>query len=364
MSDEDLYGTGLAARAADVAEAAGQYAEEADIRRVLSPEVSKALVMAGFARHFVPRRFGGAAGSAVDLLAATADVGARCTSAAWCGALAAGAARMGVFLPEQGQAELWADGPDAYVVGALVPSGRPKPVSGGWRLSGRWAFTSGADHADWAFVAVPIPGGDTGEYSFLAVPRSEFTVVDTWHNTGMRGTGSNTVVLDDVFVPKDRAFDRDDMLRGHPVGSTAPCHTVPLRALSGVIFAAAGLGAARGAFRAWMPGAGERVGAEAVARAAGEIDMAAQLLRRAAAGCDVSAVSPTDALRNPYDCALAADVLVTAVERMFRTAGTRGQLATDPLQRFWRDLHCLSSHTALRLGPSGTTYGEHLLSAS
>jgi alkylation response protein AidB-like acyl-CoA dehydrogenase len=354
--------TGLATRAADAAVTAGRHAQEADRERVLSPQVVKAMVSAGFARHFVPRRFGGAEGSVAELLAAVATVGEECVSAAWCAALTAGAARMGAFLPEQGQAELWADGPDAVIAGALVPAGQPRPARGGWRLTGQWAFTSGADHANWALVAAPLPHGDTVKPHFFAVARDQFTVRDTWHNVGMRGTGSNTLVLDDVFVPQHRLFDREQLILGRPVASAAACHTAPLRALSGILFAAPALGGAQGAQRAWIAHAGARAGAAAVARTAGEIEMAALLLRRVAASCDAGAVSPTDLVRNPYDCALVADTLVTAVERMFRAAGSRGQLATEPLQRFWRDLHCLASHVALRLEPTGAGYGKHLLS--
>lgn len=268
---------------------------------------------------------------------------------------------MGAFLPEQGQAELWADGPDAFVAGALIPSGRAEPADGGWRLTGEWPFTSGINHADWALVAAPVPHGDTFTPYFLAVSRGQFTIRDTWHSIGMRGTGSNTLVLDDVYVPAHRAFDRDAMLLGRPIGSTARCHTVPLRALSGILFATPALGGARGAMRAWIAGTGGRIGADIVADVAGRIEMAALLLQRVADSCDAGGVSRDDTVRNPYHCAIATDILVTATERMFRAAGSRGQLTTSPLQRFWRDLHCLASHTALRPEPTGVAYGRHLL---
>lgn len=360
-TDADRASGALLERAADAAVTAGRHAEEADRERVLSPEVVKATVAVGFARHFVPRRFGGVDGTATDLLAATAMIGERCTSAAWCGALAAGAARMGAFLPEQGQAELWADGPDTLVAGALIPSGRAEPVDGGWRVTGEWPFTSGVDHADWALVAAPVPCGDAFNPYFMAVSRGQFTIRDTWHSVGMRGTGSRTLVLDDGYVPAHRAFDRAEMLLGRPVGSVARCHTVPLRALSGILFAAPALGGARGAMRAWIDGTVSGVVAGTVADVAGHIEMATLLLQRVAGNCDAGGVSRADALRNPYHCALATDILVRATERMFRTAGSRGQLTTGPLQRFWRDLHCLASHTALRLEPAGASYGRHLL---
>jgi two-component flavin-dependent monooxygenase len=364
---------GTAALVADTASTAARHAEKTDTNRVLDPEVVQALVTAGFARHFVPTRWGGADGSVVALLEATALVGQSCTSAAWCGALAAGAARMGAFLPEQGQAELWAEGPDAVVAGALIPVGGAEKVAGGWRLSGEWDFTSGVDFADWALVAGLVRDEGGSRPRFFAVPRGDYQIRDTWFSVGMRGTGSNTLVLDDVFVPEHRAFDRENMLLGRAVGSRAPCHVVPLRAISGILFAAPALGAARGALREWSARMAEKLGPTGiplredrstqltVARSAGEVDAAELLLRRVAEICDRGAPDPADAVRNPHDCALAVDCLVGAVERLFRTAGSRGQLTAEPLQRFWRDVHCLSSHVALQLEPTGAAYGRYLL---
>ncbi|RZU51614.1 two-component flavin-dependent monooxygenase [Krasilnikovia cinnamomea] len=364
---------GLGASAEKAALIAGQYAEAADAARVLPAEVAEALAAAGFARHFVPGRWGGSDGAVADLLEAAATVGRACPSAAWCAAVAAGAARMGVFLPRDGQAELWAQGPDSVVVGALVPSGECRPVPGGWVLSGTWPSTSAVDHSDWALVAVPVRTDAQARIFFFAVPRKDYGVTDSWFTVGMRGTGSNTLTMHEVFVPAHRVFDREAMLRGQAVDSTAPCHRVPLRAVSGVLFAAPALGAARGAFAAWSasmtdrlvaPGAAPALRSQAqqvAARSAGEIDAAELLLRRVARACDRGGLSPAEAVRMPYDCALAVDLLVGAVERVFRAAGSRGQSTAGPLQRLWRDIHCLSTHVALQAETAGAAYGDHLL---
>lgn len=350
---------------------AGRHAEDADAHRQLHPEVAEALVEAGFARHFVPAAFGGHDGTATALLDAVAVVGQECTAAAWCASLAAGASRMGVFLPAAGQAELWAAGPDVHVAGALIPSGRAERVTGGWRLSGEWDFTSGVDHAGWALAAGMVRDGDRARPWFFAVPRAQYRTKDTWFATGMRGTGSNTLLIDDVFVPADRAFDREDMLRGHAIGSASPCHVAPLRAISGILFASPALGAARGALRSWTRTAAAKVARTGAAEsrsltataadARGEVDVAELLLRRVAESCDRGEFDPGTEARNPYDCASAVDRLVGVAERLFRTAGSRGQLATDPLQRFWRDLHGLASHVALQPEPLAVAYGSRLL---
>ncbi|TDC42871.1 acyl-CoA dehydrogenase family protein [Micromonospora sp. KC213] len=354
--------------AGQVAALAARHAEDSDAHRTLSPEVIEELIRVGFCRHFVPQRWGGVAGTFTELLAATATVGAGCTSAAWCASLAAGAGRLGAFLPEDGQRELWGDGPDALVVAGLTPTGTASEVPGGWLVRGEWRYVSGVESSDWAFVCGPGPESGQGPMFFL-VPRADYRVLDTWFPTGMRGTGSNTVVVDGAFVPRHRAFLRESMWRGHSVGSTARCHTVPLRVASGLLFAAPALGAARGAIAAWSarlggtrdPASGDRAaGHRDLAWAAGMADAAGLLLQRAAQVADQPSVTPLEAVRNPMDCALAVEQLVNAVQRLFRAAGTSGQFAGEPLQRFWRDVHFLASHAALRLGTASEPYGRQL----
>ncbi|HEX6970567.1 MAG TPA: acyl-CoA dehydrogenase family protein [Micromonosporaceae bacterium] len=371
MPGQVMHRVGLTAAAEHVAAIAARYAEDSDAHRTLSPEVVEEIVRAGFCRHFVPRRWGGGSGTFVDLLVATAVVAAGCTSAAWCGALAAGSARLGVFLPEEGQRDLWADGPDALVVAGLTPGGSATEVADGWLVSGEWRYVSGCESSDWALVCGPAPSGGSVTRFFL-VPRHDYRILDTWFPTGMRGTGSNTVVIDGALVPRHRSFLQEDMRQGRAVGSAEPCHTVPLRVASGLLFAAPALGAARGALSAWSTrvAGGGRAAVDAaaecreLARAAGDVDAAELLLHRAARVADQGRVTPTEAARNPMDCALAVEYLVGVVQRLFRTAGTSGQFAEEPLQRFWRDVHFLASHPALRLDTAGDAYGAHLLAAA
>ncbi|MEV5437261.1 acyl-CoA dehydrogenase family protein [Streptomyces sp. NPDC052682] len=359
--------TGLLDRARQVAGTAAQYAADADTSRELAPAVVDGLVKAGFARHFVPARFGGSQGTTTELLEAVAALAEGCASAAWCASVTAGAARMCAFLPEAGQRELWQRGADTVVVGALMPRGAVTEVAGGWRVTGEWEFTSAVGFSHWALVCALVPQGERHEPWFFALPRADYQVADTWSAVGMRGTGSHTLSVDNVFVPRHRGFPRDAMLAGRAVGSTARCHTAPLRLISGLLFAAPALGAARAALRVWSEhtamdadehNPGPRLTA---ARAASTLDAAGLLLERAARVADAPAATPLEQVRNPADCAHAVDQLVDVVERLFRTVGSTGQLAAHPLQRIWRDVHCLASHVALRFDTAGGAYGARLL---
>lgn len=354
---------------------AAQYAADADTGRSLHPEVVDAILDAGFARHFVPHRWGGDAGTVTDLLRSVAALGESCTSAAWCASVMAGAARMGAYLPEAGQKELWAKGADTKVVGALMPRGTAEAVAGGWRLSGAWEFTSGVTFSDWALICALAPAGEHREAWFFAVPRADYQVRDTWFSVGMRGTASSTLVVEEAFVAEHRAFMRSDMMAGRSVGSPARCHTAPLRLLSGLLFAAPALGAARAALASWSERTAARSEAggtrtfalrdlHIAARAAGETDAAALLLERAAAVADLPRATAREAVRNPADCALAVDRLVGVVEELFRAAGSQGQLDSEPVQRIWRDIHCLASHIALRWETAADSYGSQLLTSA
>ncbi|MEU9033259.1 acyl-CoA dehydrogenase family protein [Streptomyces sp. NPDC048383] len=363
MSDSDLL-----LRAEELASVAVHYADRADSDRMLSRTVTDGIVDAGFARRFVPARWGGDAGSTTGLLDALDALAQGCTSTAWCASVVAGAGRMGAFLPEAGQAELWAEGANTPVVGALMPRGSATAVNGGWRVTGEWDFTSAVGFSEWALVCALVPqGGERQVPWFFALPRRDYQVADTWAAVGMRGTGSNTLLADNVFVPAHRGFARQRVTEGRAVGSDARCHTVPLRLLSGVLFGAPALGAARAALRLWADGSGAGTAGEdrglrlSLARAVIAVDGAALLLARAARIADAPGASELELVRSPADCAFAVEQLVDVVERLLRSAGSAAQLAGHPLQRIWRDVHSLSSHVALEFDPVGDAYGSRLV---
>jgi alkylation response protein AidB-like acyl-CoA dehydrogenase len=368
---------------ADLAALAGDGATEAETNRRVAPEVVEAMLAAGFARYFVPARWGGdsATASFVDLVDSVVAVGQVCGSTAWVASLTASLGRMGAFLPIEGQQDLWSDGPDTLVVGALMPLGRAEPVDGGWRLSGRWPFVSAVEYSDWALVCGMAARGEQSEARFFAVPRTEYAIEDTWFNVGMRATGSNTLVLDEVVVPATRSFSRDDLIAGRAVATTDPCHLAPLKAGNGLSFGAPVLGTARGALAAWsayigakrqpkgaaagngVSGGSGTVDEMTLARASGEIDAAQLLLERAAGIADRGAAAPLAVAQNSRDCALAVDMAVTAVDRLFRAAGTTGQASSSPLQRFWRDVNVGATHVVLKFELAAVAYASQLLDA-
>jgi two-component flavin-dependent monooxygenase len=371
--DDSLPRTALSPAAlADLVALAGDRAAAAEASRRLDPGVARAVVDCGFARHFVPSRWGGTEGNFTDYVRAVGEVARADAATGWCAAVFASVARMAGYLPPEGQRFLWADGPDTLIAGALTPRGTAQRFNGGWRLSGKWPFISGIHYAAFTIVCCTV---DDGEVRYLAVPASSYQIEATWFNVGMSATGSDTLVLDEVFVPQERSFRRDDLLTGRPRTPAAACHRVPLTSVTGLSFATPALGAARGALAEWSAlAAAKRAAGNAgggtnllygtdgvvseltLARTSGELDSAQLLLERVAAAADRGELSAEERVRAQRDCALVADIAVTAANRLMRAAGTRGQASADSLQRFWRDANSAAGHTVLQFDAAARAY--------
>ncbi|MXM68976.1 hydrolase [Streptomyces sp. HUCO-GS316] len=350
---------------------AAQHARQAERDCRLDPKVSEALRDAGFARHFVPARWGGQEGSFLHCLEAVAEVSRADPSAGWCAAIAASLSRMAAFLPEEGQRTVWEHGPDALVVGALVPGGSAQAAPGGWLLGGRWPYVSGVHASDAALLAaqVPVTGGRK-QVRFLLVPRSAYGIERTWDTVGMRGTGSDTLVLDQVYVPVTHTFLLTELASGRGPGGAPACLTVPLKNVSGLTFAAPVLGAVRGALEAWSravvrkraaarPGQEPSVSAELdLARSTAQADAAELLLTRAAHDADRLLLSDEwSGARAQRDQVAAVDLLLDAADRLQRTGGTGAQSVHGDFQRFWRDARTAAGHAVLQWEPAARRFG-------
>lgn len=359
--------TALVEAGSEVAGLAAQWATAADETGRLDRQAVDAIVAAGFARHFVPTRWGGHGGTFAAWTRAVARIGASCGATAWTASLASGVGRMAGYLPLDGQRDVWSDGPDAVVVASFTPAGTAERVPGGWRLSGQWPFVSSVEYSDWALVLAPSTDGRR----FFAIPRADYSVRETWSNLGMRATGSDTLVIDDVVVPDSRSCLRANLNEGMPMASTERCHQVPLKAVTGLMFATPMLGATRGMLRESISESRRHVGSStlsatqlaahrlAVARSSAAIDAAGLLLDRVANTAD-EAPEYTD-LRVAQDCrdsAFAAELLREAADRLIRVAGTGAFAGDRPIQRFWRDVQTSASHAALRFTDRAEAYAD------
>lgn len=338
-----------------------------DMRR-LPDKVVDAMVGTGLHRAYQPARYGGYEldfAFQVDLGDA---LGQGCASAAWCGVFYCQHPLVVAMMPPQAQDEVWAE-PDALVANAFfTPATTCTPVDGGYVLDGTWIISSGVDHCAWNNLNVMAPQVDgPPEHRFMLVPKTDYKVIDDWHATGLCGTGSNSVVLEKVFVPAHRTLRTLDCLGGPTPGSAASdsyLYRLPLMATFPVGPATVAPGIATGVLEGLLAGMAGRknVGGAAIAdlptahlrlsEAAAEIDAARALLRQDCEEIDAMGQSsevPDVVRRAAYrrDWSYAVELCRRAVERLHPLNGAKGLAAGNVAQRLWRDIHAVSAHAAL-----------------
>ena len=263
--------------------------------------------------------------------------------------------------PEDGRAELFAGGPEALAPAPLAPTGTANAVDGGYRVTGTWEWATGVSHGDWVLVHA-IEVGPELRTVFVAVPRAEVEVDDVWFTSGMRATGSNTVRIDDVFVPARRAVPATSLLLdAEPLpGDGMARH--PVASVLALVAAAPALGAAEAAVDLFRQRLTERVLAYSLGDR--QRSQPAAQVRLATAMSDLTAarVRWDTAIRELVaDCAaggadeerrvasrLAAAATVRASRSVISTvcegAGASVYLSTSPLQRLQRDVEVLKGH--------------------
>ena len=343
-----------------------------ELRRVPDETVSD-LLATGLHRIGVPKRFGGldvGYGVALDV---AAELGRGCPSTSWCYGLWAAHAWLVGYWPLQAQQEVFGETPDTLLSSSLNPGKSTcEPVDGGYRLSGRWEFSSGCDHAGWVMLGAP----SIGERNWALVPRSDFKIVDTWHVSGLRGSGSKDIVTEDAFIPRHRILDVNTAGNGDWTGwelHGQSRYRVPIGALLGWDLVAPMAGIAQGMideFTARLEGTsgpGRTADSPAVharlAQASAETDAARtvmqqdikEILRK---GKDGEPFTLLERARFRRDKAFTVQLCQQAVNRLFDISGGHGIFDSTPLQRFHRDAQAMAHRDGLVMDLGGRDYGR------
>src|ERR1700758_3023503 len=245
----------LLARAEALVPTLRERAPRAEQLRRLPDETIADLHSSGLFRVLQPARVGGSELPFRTLFELTAVIARGCGSTSWVLAnLAAHHWLLGMWHPEA-QDEIWGESPDSLISSALIfARGRAQRVERGYRLSGRWPFSSGIDASAWNMFGAVVSDEETGqsEHRMLLVPASDYKIIDTWEVIGLAGTGSKDVEVNDIFVPAYRTLATERIKGGPNRGSELnPGTLYKLPAVSLFAFAVAGvsLGIARGAIR-------------------------------------------------------------------------------------------------------------------
>ena len=186
-------------------------------RRVVDENIA-AIRQAGLFKIMVPRRFGGLQTDIRTKLEVSRELAKGCGSTAWVTTLLNVCSWFAGLGSAALQEDIWGANPEARIAGVFSPQARVKHADGGLVVSGKWPWASGCLHADWAMVGVPVvdEAGAEIDQGLAFIPMEEVTIEESWFVTGMKGTGSNTIVAAEVFIPAHRIISISALLAGKP----------------------------------------------------------------------------------------------------------------------------------------------------
>ena len=353
-------------------------------RRVVEESI-QAMTDAGLFKLAVPKRYGGYETSMRTMLEVSAAVAEADGGTAWVLTLTNVCAWFTGLLPQQAQDEVFGADQDAKVAGVLAPTAESRKVDGGWRVSGKWFYNSGSWHATWAVMGIPITdeAGEVVNQGLALIPRADMELEETWFVAGMRSSGSNCLVAEDIFIPEHRV-----MLVPPAIGGEYPSEHLDTEALyrsafvpvAALVLVGPQLGMGRAAldfvtaraakkaisytfFTAQQDSVGFQL---QIAEAARLIDTAHLHAYRAAADIDEAAASGVypDFLtraRVRSDTGYVAECITRAIDILLSAHGAGSFADVSPLQRIWRDSATAARHAVVSPVISYEVYGKALL---
>lgn len=372
------------ARVAALAPSLRERAAEAEALRRLPDATVSELRDSGLLGVMTPTRWGGSELGAETMIDVTVALSAACAATGWVYMLWTAHCWMLALFPEPAQRELWGT-PNVLASSVVSTVGDVEQVPGGYRWTGRGFFSSGVDHSHWLTAAVQVPSEAGRELRWLLIPRADYSIVDDWHTVGLRGTGSKTVLFDDIFIPQYRSITHDDSENGTAPGATL--HDNPMFCGTSTVnftaaMAAPAMGIARGfvdLFEARLAG---RVGddparpfaapglsttASRFAEASAELDAALALARdhaRRFSAVPARDVPVSDRARFRRDQAFCAQVARRVVNTLYEECGAGGLAESSPFQRVWRDANAAAAHHGLSWDWLGENWAQTLVAGA
>ncbi len=348
------------------------------------PEETMADIVATKAlRACMPKQFGGFElpfGTHTDV---AMEIAKHCGSSGWvAGIIGSHNWWLGKYQLEA-QQEVWGNDPDALVAAAFAsaPGSKAVAVDGGYKLSGEWMWCSGVDHCGWCSLMAPVPQPNgPPDLVMVLLKKGEYTVKDVWFTPGMKATGSNNVVVSDLFVPKHRVTRIAELNSRQSPGQAVNkswIYNLPMLDVFGYSVAGPVLGTARGALEGFIASMTGRSGLDTskvtdhptlqarVAESSAEVDAAqaiydtdmAFMRAKAQANTDIA---PTDLMRIKRNCAYVATLAKRSAMRLIEAMGANGVSESNPVHIAFADTLAGASHRALNWDISGPAYGKAL----
>ena len=379
--DGEVTGEILIQRARDLIPYLQDTAPQAQAERKIPEQTVAKMKEAGLFRVLQPKRWGGYEMDPQVFFKVQMALAEGCMSTAWIyGVIAVHNWQIALF-DLKAQEDIWKDDTSVLIASSYMPVGKVEPVEGGFKFSGRWAFSSGCNHCDWVFlggVVPPTADNLNPDFRTFCLPKSDYKIVDTWHTFGLQGTGSNDIVVEDVFVPEYRTHSSMDGFQGTNPGidsKTVPLYKIPFGQLFPRAVSTAAIGATQGAIDAYLAVASKRVGTNdgsktaadpqaqmVVARAQTLVDQLKwklmnnfdQLMTDARAG---QATDLNTRIQYRYESAAVPEACLAEALELQKICGGRAIFTSSPLQRHVLDILAGRAHVANNPYPFGRNYG-------
>ncbi|MFJ6892587.1 flavin-dependent monooxygenase [Streptomyces hokutonensis] len=373
---------GLVARVRELQPLLRERALRTEQERRVSAEVVSALTDAGVYRMNVPRRYGGYQSRLSTQVEVLGEIAAGCGSTGFMALIQAGCSYVAALFPDEAQDEIFT-GPDVRVGGTLIPDAVAVATDGGYLVNGTSGFATGCQNADWHLLTARVESdGGPPEVLWTAVPMSDLEILDDWYVSGLAGSGSNSVVARDVFVPAHRILPVGQLLAGgFPSKTNAddPFYRMPVLMLFCAWTAPNALGPARAALaefterihrrgitytfheRQYEAGVTHLQVAEAALKISCAELLTAEFVARIESAADNDEpYTQADRARIRAQSGYTTRLCKEAVDLMASASGASSLHRDVPVQRAVRDLHALSLHSFVNPSTNLELYGRVL----
>lgn len=356
-------GAEMLARVQALAPLFRENAERANAERRVPAENIEALKDAGFFLALQPRAWGGFELDPQDFFAMQMSIAESCMSTAWASGIVSVHAFQLALMDERAQRDVWGEDIHTRVSSSYAPMGKVEAVEGGFKFSGRWGWSSGCDHCTWVLLGGILPDGT---YRTFLVPNSDYRIEDTWHSMGLRGTGSNDIVVEDAFVPDYRTHKQSDGFNGTNPGVTedsAALYHLPWAQLFIRVVSTPAIGAARDALALYTELvktkasgdmtklAGDTSTQARIAEARNTIEemtavMNANFDRMLVAVRSGTPIPLEDRVLYRYQASLVIEKSIEVVDSLFSSAGGSSVFEGSAIQQRFLDIHTARAHVA------------------
>ena len=367
----------------DLLPALRERADDAERARVVPEASVKELEDTGFFRMLQPSRYEGLECDPVDFFTAVRDIAGACGSTGWIASVLGVHPWQVALFDDEAQQAVWGEDTSTRLSSSYAPTGKAVVADGGFTLSGKWSFSSGCDHATWVLLGGLVFDADDQVVDFrtFLLPREKYQIVDVWNVVGLRGTGSNDIVVEETFVPEAFTLSMGDTGRCYGPGQAvneSDLYKLPFHSLFTTTISTPIIGMAYGAYAEHVEMQQKRVRAAYAGEKASLDPFAAVRIARASSEIDAAWALTMNNIRDEQalvgrgekiplglrlkvrrDQVLGTQRAIDAIDALFEASGGRALAEGTYLQRAWRDAHAGRVHAANDPERALQMYGAH-----